>query len=131
MIRTFGLMVLGVMMFAGTAQADEVRIGQGVTNSRQESTYFDTYPGEFCGVKAIRLELNGAPYGALVYYSFQPNNPWIFSAKAHVGSGWNKVPKIKGLGCLQRVRVYVPSTYPPPNDSTPTENYFITVYGLK
>ena len=132
MIRTTALMILGLFIFAGAAQADVIRIGQGTTTNRSERTYFDTYPGTFCGVKAIRIEMNGAPYGGLVYYSFQPNNPWIFSAKAQVGgTGWNRVPQIEGLGCLQRVRVYVPATYPGPDEDDRTETYFFTVYGLK
>ena len=128
MIR-MSLMVLGLSLFASAAQADVYKIGQGVTSNKSDRTYFDTYPGEFCGVKSIRIEMNGAPYGALVYYSFAPNKPWIFSAKARVNGGWNRVPQIAGMGCLQRVRVYVPSTYPTPDDDDQTVNYFFTVYG--
>jgi hypothetical protein len=132
MIRISRMMILGLLMFAAAAQAEVIKLGQGVTNSRSERTYFDTYPGQFCGVKAIRIEMNRQPYGALVYYSFQPNNPWIFSAKARVsGNTWNKVPRIAGLGCLQRVRVYVPSVYPPPHDDAPDTTFFFNVYGLK
>lgn len=131
MVRATVSMILGLFMFAGVAQAEVVRIGQGSTTSRSESTYFDTYPGQFCGVKAIRVEMNGSPYGGLVYYSFEPNKPWIFSAKANLNGGWNKVPQIAGLGCLQRVRVYVPAVYPSPGEHEPTETFFFTVYGLK
>jgi hypothetical protein len=128
----FRATVLGLLIFAGVAQAEEIRIGQGTTTNRSEINYFDTYPGTFCGVKAIRIERDHQPYGGLVFYSFQPNKPWIYSAKAHVGgNGWAKVPDIRGLGCLQRVRVYVPSAYPLPNDDDPTTTYFFTVYGLK
>jgi hypothetical protein len=131
MIRAF-LLVLGLTLFAGAAQAEVVKIGQGTTTNKSEKNYFDTYPGQFCGVKAIKIEMNGEAHGGLVYYSFEPTHPWIYSAKAHVQGGvWNQVPHFNGLGCLQRVRVYVGSTYPAPNDDTPTETYFFTVYGLK
>ena len=130
MIRTT-LMILSLLFFAGAAQAEVFKIGQGVTTSHQGKTYFDTYPGEFCGVKSIAIEVNGAPYGGLVYFSYTPNKPWIFSAKANVGGGWNKVPKIKGTDCLQRVRVYVPGAYPPPDEDDQVQTYFFTVYGKK
>ena len=117
--------------FAGIAQAEEVRIGSGVVRTG-DNGYFDTYPGSFCGIKAVRIaagrNANGNVGLGRIYFSYAPNQPWIFSAYTHASSGLVKVPQ---LGCLNRVRVYFDAREQFPDSGHYQDTFHFTVYGIK
>jgi hypothetical protein len=117
------LMTTAALIFsAGVAHAGEFRVGAGNVASNfdleHDSPYFDTYPGAFCGTKAIRLQIlnhhtGGTVHIGRVYYAYQqPAEHGPFSAYVKVNAtlregqttGWIPVPNMGS--CLKKVRVY-------------------------
>lgn len=127
MLRLILTAALSITLLAGTAQAEVIRIGartvpgEGNWNTGGPNSYFDTYPGQFCGVKAIRVAVKGYNDHSFrnylkigrVYFAYQKRNEkGPFSAFAKINqninsgdaSGWVPVPQLDS--CLKSVRVY-------------------------
>ena len=113
------LAATSLMSFA--AQAEEFRIGAGNVSTdfdhENDSPYFDTYPGQFCGTKAVRIEVRDRNNGGTVrigrvYFAWEtPGEKGPFRAYSKVNTvlsegestGWIRLPN---YGCLRKVRVY-------------------------
>lgn len=122
MIRIILTAALFLSATVSIAQAEEIRIGAATIGANFDNgndvPYFDTYPGSFCGVKALRVAVLDHNVGASVhigrvYLAFQkPAAHGPFSAYAIVNANvregettaWIKLPKMDS--CLKKVRVY-------------------------
>jgi hypothetical protein len=120
------------LSFAGIANAAEFRIGAGNVNADSTANhgdvvpYFDTYPGVFCGTKAIRVQfinsfgnVNSTAKIGRVYIGYQqhaPNGPYAAYVKVNQvisqgeSTSWIKIPTSYQGTCLERVRVYAEGT---------------------
>lgn len=146
MIRTLFAFAIALMV-SGVAGAAEFRIGQAVVPFGYQqggNAYYDTYPGKFCGTKAIRLQVQGRDNQVengrfdigRVYFAYEtPAEHGPFKAYVKVNTtlrrgqstGWINIPN---YGCLKKVRVYASGAYGS-NINVPVGSGFIDVIGLK
>lgn len=110
-----------LVLSAGVAHADQFRIGAGNVSTdfdlEHDQPYFDTYPGHFCGTKAVRIQVldhnnGGSVRIGRVYFAWEvPGEKGPFRAYTKVNTSlsegettaWIQLP---AYGCLKKVRVY-------------------------
>jgi hypothetical protein len=150
MLRTIFASLLMLAAFTGPVHAEEIRIGAATVDAtpdpREAPSYFDTYPGTFCGVKAIRVQVNGPRNSynrdqlvqiGRIYFAYQkrsargPFSAYVkVNAYFHKGesTAWIQLPKMDS--CLTKVRVYAQGAYD--NDVLPGgESFRLVVYGAR